>query len=281
MNLAELIKPKRMTEIVDVGANPIDGVPPYKVLLDAGLCCVTGFEPQPNALARLMAQKGRNERYFPDVIGDGKHHRLRTCQAPGMASLLKPDVGRLALFPELQSGAEIRGEGTDVLSRRLDDISDLTAMDFLKIDAQGSEYMVFQNGTQRLSEAVVIQAEVSFVTIYENQPTIGDVDTELRRQGFIPHRFAAIKSWPIWPALRADTNNGADASQLLEADIVYIRDIAKPEAMSDEQLKHMALIAHYCYRSVDLVRFCLAQLDRRGETTVSLQERYQEMVAGD
>ena len=44
--LSELLAPARLTEVVDVGANPIDGDPPYLGMLRAGLCRVTGFEPQ-------------------------------------------------------------------------------------------------------------------------------------------------------------------------------------------------------------------------------------------
>ncbi len=44
--LLDLLKPQRITEIVDIGANPIDGDPPYKRLLEYRLCRVTGFEPQ-------------------------------------------------------------------------------------------------------------------------------------------------------------------------------------------------------------------------------------------
>lgn len=42
---------ERPTSIVDVGANPIDGDPPYLEMLRAGLCTVAGFEPQALALA--------------------------------------------------------------------------------------------------------------------------------------------------------------------------------------------------------------------------------------
>ena len=35
-NLYELLNPLRLTEVVDIGANPIDGDPPYKPMLDAG-----------------------------------------------------------------------------------------------------------------------------------------------------------------------------------------------------------------------------------------------------
>ena len=49
--LCQLLSPNRLTEVVDVGANPIVGDPPYKPMLDAGLCNVTGFEPQLDALS--------------------------------------------------------------------------------------------------------------------------------------------------------------------------------------------------------------------------------------
>ena len=35
--LTEILKPARATAIVDIGANPIDGEPPYKAMLAAGL----------------------------------------------------------------------------------------------------------------------------------------------------------------------------------------------------------------------------------------------------
>ena len=109
--LSELLAPARLTEVVDVGANPIDGDPPYLGMLRAGLCRVTGFEPQENALRELEQRKGPHERYFPDVVGDGGEATLRICASPGMSSLLEPDARRLALFEGFsQFGA--------VLSRR-------------------------------------------------------------------------------------------------------------------------------------------------------------------
>jgi hypothetical protein len=50
-----------LTRVVDIGANPVDGAPPYKPLLDAQLCRLTGFEPQPVALAELNRKKGTNK----------------------------------------------------------------------------------------------------------------------------------------------------------------------------------------------------------------------------
>jgi hypothetical protein len=120
----------------------------------------------------------------------------------------------------------------------------------LKIDIQGSELSVFQNGQQKLAEAVAIQTEVSFIRWYLNQPTFGEVDLELRGQGFIPHCLSELRGRPIGDFVVGD---GAlpRANQLMEADIVYVRDFTHPDVMTDEQLKHLGLIAHHCYRSFD------------------------------
>jgi hypothetical protein len=34
------VQPARLTAVVDVGANPIDGDPPYRAMLAAGLCTI-------------------------------------------------------------------------------------------------------------------------------------------------------------------------------------------------------------------------------------------------
>ena len=96
--LLELLKPERLTAIVDIGANPIDGDPPYKKMLEAGLCHVTGFEPQRQALDELLRNKGSHEHYLPYAVGDGKPHTLNICKASGMTSLLEPDKNILELF---------------------------------------------------------------------------------------------------------------------------------------------------------------------------------------
>ena len=44
--LRDLLRLDDLTEIVDIGANPIEGEAPYRNLLAEGLCRVTGFEPQ-------------------------------------------------------------------------------------------------------------------------------------------------------------------------------------------------------------------------------------------
>lgn len=277
VDLRDILAPQRLTEVVDVGASPIDGDPPYLAMLRAGLCRVTGFEPQAETLRELTQAQGPLERYLPWALGDGGMHTLHVCAAPGMSSLLAPDAQSLALFEALQPLAEVR-ERIAVQTRRLDDIAEIAHLDFLKIDAQGSELAVFRAGEARLSQAVAVQTEVSFVPIYQGQPSIGDIDLELRRQGFMPHCFAAIKHWPIAPCV-VNGDPQQPLRQLLEADLVYVRDLARPDAMSDEQLKQLAMVAHWCYQSFDLALRCVLLLEQRGVLPEGMQARYLQVAA--
>ena len=276
-SLSEILSPARLTEVVDIGANPIDGDPPYSQMLSSGLCRVTGFEPQEQALQRLLQAKGHNERYLPYAIGDGAAHTLKTFVEPGLASLLEPDPVTIELFDVYKRLAVVT-QRIPIQTRRLDDIDEVTQIDFLKIDAQGSELSVFKAGEIKLSQTVAIQTEVSFLLLYKNQPSIGEIDLELRRQGFLPHCFMAIKQWPISPFI-VNNDPRLALNQLLEADMVYIRDISRPDLMSNEQLKHLALIAHHCYKSFDLALRCVVLLERRQALGIGAEQRYLQFLS--
>jgi FkbM family methyltransferase len=274
--LHELVSPARPIEVVDVGANPIGGEPPYGALLRAGLCRVTGFEPQEAALRELERHKGPRETYLPYALGDGAPATLRVCHANGMSSLLEPDAKALALFAGFAEWGKVTAR-VPVQTRRLDDIAEIRALDYLKIDVQGSELAVFRGGRAKLARAVAIQTEVSFITLYEKQPGFGEVDMELRAQGFVPHTTAAVKLWPIAPYVAAGDPQ-RPLNQLLEADVVYVRDFARAERLDDEQLAHLALIAHHCYQSYDLALHCVAELEQRGAVPEGAAQRYRQSV---
>lgn len=274
--LRDLVRCSRPTSIIDISANPIDGDPPYKEMLGYGLCTVTGFEPQQRALAELQQRKGPLENYRPEVVADGREHRLKITKASGMTSLLTPDHNQLALFtPFLDFGTVV--EEQEVQTHRLDDL-DVDDFDLLKIDAQGSELMVFQNGQHRLGNAVAIHTEVSLVPLYHGQPTFGDIDNELRSQGFMPHSIPDVKRWAIAPTV-FDGNVYTPGNQVLEADIVYVRDLAHPERMTSEQLSHLAMIAFHIYGSVDLTVYCILQLQQRGRVAEDAVEQLMQLFA--
>src|SRR5678815_5307579 len=204
--LAEILAPARLTSVVDVGANPIDGDPPYKAMLAAGLCEVTGFEPQAGALARLEKKKSSRERYLPYALADGTERTLHICELEGMTSSLVPDPAHLALFNLFPIWGTVK-DRIPVSTRQLDDIAEITQLDFLKMDIQGAEREVLAHGRAKLKDTVVIQTEVSFVPLYHGQPSFGEMDVTLRKLGFLPHCVTGTKIWPLSPMVVGNEPN--------------------------------------------------------------------------
>jgi FkbM family methyltransferase len=256
-------------KIVDVGANPVDGDPPYKAMLASGAADLVGFEPDPLALETLNGKKGPNETYLPYAVADGKAHTLHICYAPGMTSLLRPNAAILELFQGFSAWGRVTREEI-INTIRLDDVTEIRRMDYLKIDIQGGELMVFRNATKRLADCVVIQTEVEFLPMYVQQPLFSDVDQFLRQHGFLFHRFYSLDSRTIKPFL---LNNDvyAGGSQVFAADAIFVRDFLKLEALDDEKLLVMAVVMHDIYKSFDLVLRLLLEYDRRNKTQFAVR----------
>ncbi len=251
-------------KVVDIGANPIDGKPPYLPLLQRGEARVVGFEPAPGPLAELNQKKGPNETYLPYAVGDGKTHTLHFCSASGMTSLFKPNPKLIDLLHGFPDWARVV-KTEEIATRRLDDMPEAAGFDLLKIDIQGAELMVMQNGVANLRNALFVHTEVEFLPLYIDQPLFSDVDLFMRQHGFVLHRFDHPVSRVIKPVL---VNNDiyAGLSQLLWADALYIRDFTRLELLATDQLLRLALILNDCYNSIDLVLHILGEYDRRTQS---------------
>ena len=274
--LLAVLRPQRLTAVVDVGANPIDGDTPYKSLLQKQLCTVVGFEPQANGLAFLNARKGELETYLPHVIGEGGPATLHVTAVPGMTSLLEPNDAVLGLFHQFSTWAAVQ-QKVPVQTRRLDELSEIAALDMLKIDVQGSELSVFRGARRHLERAVAIHTEVCFLPLYKNQPQFGDIDVELRGLGLIPHHIVHINRRTILPIYNPASPHSS-VNQVVFADVIYVRDFSKPDAMDDEQLKHLAIIAHHCYGSFDLAVHCLYRLTQRNAVAANAVDVFVESM---
>jgi FkbM family methyltransferase len=270
--ILELLRCRAQTEVVDIGANPLEGgEPPYAPLLRRGLCRLTGFEPHPSALAKLDQQKGPHETYLPLAVGDGREHTLHVCKTPGMTSLLEPDADALRMWPMFPLWGEVIGRQT-VSTVRVDDVVEIGAIDFLKIDVQGAELMVFQGGRTKLAHTVAVQAEVSFIPLYKNQPTYADIDGELRALGLVPHTFINMSKRLLKPLRARDPFQ--HINQVVEADVVYVRDFRRMDAMSEHQLTQLALVSHYAYASFDLAARCIRELEGRSAAEAGSTDGY-------
>ena len=255
------ICPVPTVRIVDIGASPIDGVPPYQPLIDIGDVELIGFEPSPEQFAALQKRTTPGVTFLPYAIGDGTEGELRICRAPGMTSMLEPDFEVLRNFHVLAECAEVT-ERVPMPTKRLDDVPEVRGADFIKLDVQGSELPILQSARQTLESVTVIQIEVNFVPFYADQPLFAELDQELRAAGFYLHRFLPLISRVFKPLL-LNNDPYAGLSQVLWTDAVYVRKFTDLDAVSDDGLLKTARIVHEAYRSYDLAGMLLHAHDAR------------------
>lgn len=273
MNLQDLLGITETIHVMDIGASCIAEVPVYKKLLVDNLAHLNAFEGDSRHIRKIQETYGDKVTIYNDFLSDGTEKTLYLAsEASGMTSLLKPNLTALKFF----NGFELFGKiykTEQIQTKRLDDVTGIPSIDLLKMDIQGSELSVLENGLSTLKECLAIQLEVSYICLYENQPTFGEIDVWMRRNGFSPHCFLDVKRWSIAPTIR-DNNFRVPFNQLLESDIVYIKNPLKLAALTSEQLKKMALIAHYCFSSFDLCVHVLLELISRGGLNADAPQQY-------
>jgi FkbM family methyltransferase len=241
-------------EILDVGAMA-EGRPRYDALLQQGLCRITGFEANKDEVDTALAALPPGSRVLPYAMGDGKEATLHVTRYPGCTSLLEPNPEVIDMFVPISAmppGGNFAVMATEqIQTHRLDDVVECPQADYVKLDVQGAELMVLENGVQKISQAVVIETEVEFVELYRDQPLFGEIQTFLRRQGFAFHKLIDIVGMNFRP-MRSENWNAA-TSQFLWADGVFVRDVSKLEAYTPAQLLKAAAILHDVYFSYDIV----------------------------
>jgi FkbM family methyltransferase len=262
LKLFDFLELEEPVQIVDIGASAINEKPIYKILLDKRLGHLNAFEGDERQIDGIKNAYGGQVTIFQDFLYDGKNATVYLMHPDtGMTSLLPPKNPALRFFNGFEGFGRVVNTFV-VQTKRLDDVPNLPTIDFLKMDIQGAELTVLQNGPNSLRNCVAIQLEVSFVNLYENQPSFGDLDLWMRSNGYVPHTLIDLKRWSITPTI-FNNNFRIPGNQLLEADIVYIRDPLDLHALTSLQLKKLVALSHYCFGSIDLCVFLLLELERR------------------
>jgi len=273
----EIIPLGAAIQIMDVGAAAINETSIYSNLINAGYGHLHAFEGDERQIEGIRNKYGENVTIHSNFLFDGTIRTFyQASTASGMSSLLKPDPVALAFFNRFTSFGEVKGE-TKVKTVRLNDIGELPNLDFIKLDIQGAELVTLKNGTNKLKNVLAVQLEVSYIPLYEDQATFGEVDVWMRSQGFMPHCFLAVKTFSIFPTIFAG-NFRVGGNQLLESDIVYVRNPLQLANMSYERLIVFAWLTHYLFKSTDLCIHILREMMKRGNLDWDLQSKYYESL---
>jgi FkbM family methyltransferase len=262
-------------KIVDVGAMWTgEDADRYVNLTRALPCEVIGFEPIAAECQKLVALNRPQHRYFPYFIGDGSSRIFHECRAPFTSSLLEPDLALGQVFEHLGEVLPVV-RAHQVQTTRLDDIAETAGVDFLKVDVQGAEMMVFEGARDRLASALIVDVEVEFMPLYKNQPLFAEIDFFLRSRGFELHQLHPFSL--MFKSTLARGEEAATSRQTAWADTVYVRGAPKFEKVEPVALLKIAAMLHENYRSYDLAARALAAHDRK--TGSDLHPRYARLMA--
>jgi len=270
--LLEALPLARRTRVMDIGANPANR-PAYADLVAGGGAEVHGFEPGDDAFAKLEENKSDAEVYYPYAVGAGGNAVFYACENGSFSSLFRPDVKQVETLGHWEKSLRVAQE-IFLTTLRLDDVTDMVHPDMLKMDTQGAELEILRGGQATLSNCVVIMPEVRFFRLYEDEPMLGPLDQQLRDMGFMLHKIlpgavVRLTSSRIGRLRPAMTRN-----QMVDADAIYIRDIARHSEMSNAQLSHLAVLADAVFKSIDLVLRCLDLLLARDEIAADVIDMY-------
>lgn len=260
-SLAEILKPETNIRILNIGASFAGEQEPYQKLIDQGLAHCIAFEPNQQECEKLekMYPVGYNT-LQPHFVGDGQQHTFYETNWNLTGSLYEPNNELNIKFNNLAELLQVVAKHT-VETIRLDDIG-IEDIDYIKIDVQGAEKMIFENAPNLLKNVLAIETEVEFLPLYKNQPLFADVDIELRKHNFLFHTFDHIGMRAFKPLVRnKDINSGFN--QMLWADAIYVRDFRKFASLPSSKLKKLAVLLDQVVGADDLCFEVLQLLDKR------------------
>lgn len=260
-------------QIVDIGANPVGGPPPYQPLIDRELCYVTGFEPQKEAYEQLIALKHPNATYINAAVGDGKTHSLYCYEGSGLSSL----------FPLRQDNiSSLEYSGHELLSLeeietvKLDKITQIASIDFLKIDTQGSELMILRGGARKLASTLAIQTEMRMLRLYDGEPPLGTMMAWLDKKNFEFHNFVGMNRFPM-RGTRHRGFNRSQRQQVGDVDGLFFRNLTRLGDLQSDEIGRQASIAAASGQT-NYVMFCINELVARDMLTDEEREDFRRII---
>ncbi len=235
-------------------------------------CDYLGYEPDKEEykkLDKLTDQFWNTQKFLPEALGEKEgSFNLNLYNQPGLSSKFKAKKDQFLLFSRLSYLGDLDNSIPVNVSTLDNSIrkNKISNPSFLKIDIQGMELEVFKGAHNFLkNQCLGIRVEVAFHQVYENQPLFFEIDSHLRKLGFLPFEFVELHSWrrdsvKKYPFTDPNTKINFSKGQLMHGDLIYLK---TPLSLPNEDIKNqkirLALIA-LCYQHFDLAHSIFSSL---------------------
>ena len=261
--------------ICDIGASPCEPTDHLEELLKNTNSFLYGFEPNLEEYEKIKNLVPKNNREFFNIaIGDGSEKTLNICAYPGWTSFLEADTEYVKKFHVFENASKIINR-VSLKTQRLDDIQFKNEIDFFKIDTQGYESVIIENGIKKISNALVVQLELSPVPIYKNEKNFSFVSNLLENLNYNLNMFSDINTKTFKPMV-IGTNTGNGLNTVFQLDCVFVKNFNEIDKFNAEKLKKLILIMFHCYKSYDFVDFLICRLDSILNT--SYNDEYRKLI---
>ena len=247
--------------ICDIGASICEPTHHLEELIKNTNSFLYGFEPNPEEYNKIkLLELEGNKEFFNDAIGDGSEKILNICSYPGWTSFLEPNTEYIKKFHNFEEASKIIDK-ISLKTKKLDDILFKNKVDFFKIDTQGYESVIIEHGLKNISNALVVQVEVSPTPVYKNEKSFSFILKQLEDLQYNLNMFQDINTRTFKPMIVGD-NAGKGLKTLFQIDCVFVKNFEAIDNFDEEKLKKLILIMFYCYKSYDFVDFLICKLDK-------------------
>lgn len=261
----DFIKNNSEVVICDIGASPCDPTKHLEDLLNNVKSFLYGFEPNDKEFNKL--QDTTKKKFYSKAIGDGSVQSLNICAYPGWTSFLEPDTEYIKKFHNFEDASKIINK-VSLKTEKLDDINFEKQIDFFKIDVQGFESIIIENGSKKITDSLVVELELSPIPIYKNEKNLSYVSNLMEKLNFNLNMFYKINTRSFKPVIfQKNTANGLHT--IFQLDCVFVKNYKEIEKLGEEKLKKLILIMFYSYKSYDFVDYLINKLDKiTGKKTI-------------
>ena len=218
--------------IVDVGAS--GGIHERWRKLGSNVKAIL-FEPDRNEFQKLVETQSKNSVVINSAVAEGSESvKFHLCKKQQVSSTYSPNKLVLDKYEDSD-----RFEIEKIITLEADSMNNLllkeniSEIDFMKIDTQGSELDIIKGASNFYENLVGLEVEVEFLELYRGQPLFSEVNSFIESKGFT---LIDLKRY-FWK--RSSKKYSSNKGQLIFADALYLKepeDIIALDGLNEEKI---------------------------------------------